>query len=183
MTATILAAFVQVGVKELMFASIPDICEPGQPFRLTCPHNAVFYTASAVYGLIGPQRQFGTKSIYHPELYAIIVGAILPIPFWLWERWRPGSIARYINTPLILNGVMFIPPATGINYSSWFTVGLVFQYFIRRYRFAWWSKFNYVTSAAMDSGERAFLAVDVGLVLMILTRRHGRVGDHGVPPS
>jgi hypothetical protein len=52
--------------------------------------------------------------------------------------------------------VSYIPPATGINYSSWFAVGFVFQYLIRRRNFAWWSKFNYITSAAMDSGECTF---------------------------
>jgi len=52
----------------------------------------------------------------------------------------------------VLNSVTLIPPATGINYSSWFAVGFVFQYLVRRKAFAWWSKFNYVTAAAMDSG-------------------------------
>ena len=55
--------------------------------------------------------------------------------------------------PIVLNGVSQIPPATGINYSSWFIVAFAFQYIVRRQRFAWWSKFNYVTSAAIDSGE------------------------------
>ena len=59
---------------------------------------------------------------------------------------------KYVSIPIILNGVSFIPPATGINYSSWFFVGFIFQYLIRRRNFGWWSKFNYVTSAALDSG-------------------------------
>jgi OPT family oligopeptide transporter len=153
LVATILAAFIQVGVKEWMFNNIHDICETHQPSRLTCPHNRTFYTASAIWGLIGPSRQFGKGSLYHPQLYAIAVGAVLPIPFWLWERRHPKSFVRYINTPIILNGVMFIPPATGINYSSWFVVGFIFQFFIRRRNFPWWSKFNYVLSAALDSGK------------------------------
>ncbi|KAH8115273.1 OPT oligopeptide transporter [Phellopilus nigrolimitatus] len=151
-TATILAAFVQVGVKEWMFANVKDICSPDQKSNLTCPHNQVFFTASAVWGLIGPNRQFGTSSIYHPQLYAMIIGAFLPVPFWLWQRRHPDSWIRYVSTPIVLNGVSFIPPATGINYSSWFFVGFIFQYLIRRRNFGWWSKFNYVTSAALDSG-------------------------------
>lgn len=58
---------------------------------------------------------------------------------------------------MVLNAVTYIPPATGINYSSWFAVGFLFQYYVRRRNFAWWSKFNYVTAAAMDSGEWFFL--------------------------
>lgn len=107
-------------------------------------------------GLIGPSRQFGKGSIYHPQLYAIIVGAFLPIPFWLWQRRYPNSWIKWVSTPVILNGVANIPPATGINYSSWFAVGFIFQYWIRKKNFAWWSKFNYVASSALDSGEWAF---------------------------
>jgi len=157
--ATTLAAFVQIGVKEFIFAHVKDICSVDQPSSLTCPHNQVFFTASAVWGLIGPSRQFGSGSLYHPQLYAIAVGAILPIPFWLWQRRYPQSWIRFVNTPVILNGVSYIPPATGINYSSWFAMGWVFQYWIRKRNFAWWSKFNYVTSAALDSGTVLSLIV------------------------
>lgn len=34
---------------------------------------------------------------------------------------------RYINVPVLLNGASYIPPATGINYSSWFIVGFIFR--------------------------------------------------------
>ena len=56
-------------------------------------------------------------------------------------------------TPIILNGVSYIPPAVGINFSSWFLVGFIFQYVIRKRNITWWSKFNYITSAALDTGE------------------------------
>ncbi|KAJ7189563.1 OPT oligopeptide transporter protein-domain-containing protein [Mycena pura] len=152
LVGTVVAAFLQVGVKTWIFGNIKDICMAGQKSQLTCPHNQVFFTASAIWGLIGPTRQFGPKSIYHPHLYALAIGAVLPLPFWFWQRRYPTSWIKYISTPVILNGVSGIPPATGINYSAWFAVGALFQYFIRKRNFAWWSKFNYVTSAALDSG-------------------------------
>ncbi|KIJ51353.1 hypothetical protein M422DRAFT_158620 [Sphaerobolus stellatus SS14] len=156
---TIICAFVQVGVKEWMFANIEGICEQNQKSRFICPHNDVFYTASAIWGLIGPARQFGDKSPYHPQLYALIAGALLPIPFYLWQRRYPKTRLKYINIPIMLNGCQYIPPATGINYSSWFFVAWIFQYQVRRRNFAWWSKFNYVASAAMDSGTTIALLV------------------------
>ncbi|KAL4079124.1 OPT oligopeptide transporter protein-domain-containing protein [Scleroderma citrinum] len=149
---TIMASFVQIGVKQWMFDNVPDICTPHQVSSLTCPQNQVYFTASAVWGLIGPTRQFGAGALYHPELYAIIIGAFLPVPFWLWQRRYPNSWVKYVSTPVVLTGVSFIPPASGINYSAWFATGFVFQYLVRRRNFAWWSKFNYVTSAALDSG-------------------------------
>lgn len=49
MVATTLAAFVQVGVKTLIFKNVKDMCDPNQSSQLTCPHNQVFFTASAVW--------------------------------------------------------------------------------------------------------------------------------------
>jgi len=152
LSATIVVPFIQLGVKQWMFDTIPGICLPKQKNLLTCPYSNVFYSASVLWGLIGPSRQFGTNSIYHPQLYAIIGGALLPIPIWLWQRRYPNSWNKFINTPLILTSVLAIPPATGMNYSSYFVVAFIFQYLIRRRNFAWWSKFNYVTSSALDTG-------------------------------
>ena len=152
LVATTLVGLLQVGVKEWMFVNIPDICQPNQKDALTCPHNQVLYTTSAIWGLIGPARQFGTDSIYHPQLYAIAIGAVLPLPFWLWQRKWPNKWNRFVNLPIVLNGIGLIPPATGINYSSWFLVGFIFQFLVRRRNFVWWSKFNYVLTAAFDCG-------------------------------
>ncbi|KAF9523850.1 oligopeptide transporter [Crepidotus variabilis] len=168
---TALAAFVQVGVKQWIFKNVPDICTPNQAYSLTCPANQVFFTASAVWGLIGPTRQFGTGSIYHPHLYAIVAGVFLPIPFWLYQRRYPKSWVRYVSIPVILNGVSKIPPATGINYSSWFLVGFFFQYLIRKRNFAWWGKFNYVLSSALDSGTV------IGVAVVFLTIQFPGVKD------
>ena len=193
MVATILAAFIQVGVKEWIFRNVSDICHPNQISQLTCPHNQVFYTASAVWwvlgsyvlcylfyiylpqlrGLIGPTRQFGTGSIYHPHLYAIIAGVFIPMPAYFWQRRFPNSWTRYVSTPVIIAGLSAIPPATGINYSSWFLVGFIFQYMIRKRNFAWWSKFNYVLSSALDSGTVIsimiiFFMLQVGVVFFFI---------------
>jgi hypothetical protein len=47
--ATIMVAFVQVGVKQWLFANVKDMCSPTQPSHLICPHNQVFFTASAIW--------------------------------------------------------------------------------------------------------------------------------------
>ena len=41
-----LVRHLQVGVKEWMFAHIPDICQLNQKDALTCPHNQVLYMTS-----------------------------------------------------------------------------------------------------------------------------------------
>jgi hypothetical protein len=68
------------------------------------------------------------------------------------QRLRPDSWAKYVSTPIVLIGVSFIPPATGINYSSWFVVAFIFQFLVRKRNFQWWGKYNYVLGAALDCG-------------------------------
>ena len=45
-----------------------DLCQKGQKGSLTCPHNQVFFTASAIWGLVGPKRQFGPGWVAIPLL-------------------------------------------------------------------------------------------------------------------
>lgn len=75
-------------------------------------------------------HQFGTGSLYHPIYWALLVGALIPIPFWLASRrWPKNTILKYISWPIIFTGNSFLPPGTGINYASWFTAGFIFRKF------------------------------------------------------
>lgn len=49
-------------------------------------------------------------------------------------------------------GLGDIPPACAVNFVPWTIIGFIFQYSIRRRHFAFWAKYNYVLSAALDSG-------------------------------
>lgn len=71
---------------------------------------------------------------------------------WLILRKWPKSIFRYVNIPVILSGNGNIPPATPMIYMSWFIVGTIFNKFIKNRWNGWWLRFNYITSAALDSG-------------------------------
>ncbi|KAG8831066.1 hypothetical protein FRC18_007173 [Serendipita sp. 400] len=150
--ATFVACFVVVGVQAWMFGNIPHLCELKHPDHFTCPQARVFGTASLIWGGIGPQRIFNAGQIYHPLLYFFLIGAILPIPFYLASRKWPQSWFKYVNLPVFMNGTSLMPPATGINFSSWAMTGFIFQYWIRRRHFQWWSRYNYILSAALDSG-------------------------------
>ncbi|KAF9029865.1 OPT oligopeptide transporter protein-domain-containing protein [Rhodocollybia butyracea] len=149
--ATIVAGTVQLGVQAWMFSNINGMCDRHQPDGFTCVSTRVFGTASIVWGVIGPARLFSKGSTYYGLLFFFPLGLIAPIVHWIaylkWPTWT-----RYINFPLIFTGTGLLPPATSINYVPWAIVGFVFQYLIRRRHFSWWTKYNYVLSAAMDSG-------------------------------
>jgi OPT family small oligopeptide transporter len=150
--ATLISCFVVVFVQIWMFEYIPNLCHPDNPDKFTCPGVRVFGTASLVWGGIGPARIFNFGEIYYPMLYFFLIGAILPIPFWLAARRWPHSWFKFVNIPVFMAGTGNLPPAAPINYSSWTLVGFIFQYLIRRRNFGWWSRYNYILSAALDSG-------------------------------
>ncbi|KAK0545172.1 hypothetical protein OC845_005226 [Tilletia horrida] len=143
---------VQVGVKTWAFNNIPDVCTEDARNHFYCPQAQTFYTASVIFGILGPDRSFGSKSQYSSMYWGLLFGFLIPIPFWIMGKKWPKSIARWISWPIILTGSSFIPPASGINLTSWFVAGLIFQFLVRKYKFRWWSKYNFVLAAALDAG-------------------------------
>jgi hypothetical protein len=85
-------------------------------------------------------------------MWWFVIGLLAPVPFWLLARRYPDSFWKYVHTPVILGATAIMPPAQPVMYPTWFIVGFIFQFYLYRYRHAWWGKFNYVLSAAMDSG-------------------------------
>jgi len=53
--------------------------------------------------------------------------------------------------PVIFSGTGAIPPASAVNYVPWAIVGFIFQYFIRRRHFSWWTKYNCESSVLVFS--------------------------------
>lgn len=162
--ATMLAGVINLAVARWLMESVPNICTPeGYPF--TCPSAHTFYSASIIWGTIGPARMFGNGSVYQSMLWMFLVGFLAPIPFWLASRkWPKIEWLKYVHIPLIFNATGMMPPATPINFSAWCAAGFVFMFWIRRYRHEWWVKYNYVTSAAFDSGVAIATLVIFGVV-------------------
>lgn len=150
--ATLWSCFVQIAVMNWALGSIPEVCTPKQESHYTCPQAHVFFTASIIWGVIGPERIFGTKGIYHPMMYFFLIGLIAPIAIWLLAKKFPRSNLRYVSTPIIFGGTAYIPPATIMTYATWGFVGTMFNKVIKGRHPGWWTEYNYITSAALDSG-------------------------------
>ena len=140
--ATIIGGTVQLGVQAWMFTNIPNMCDPKQKDGFICPSTEVFGTASIIWGVIGPQRQFSSGQIYYGLVFFFLAGAITPIATYLISLRWPNSVLRYVNWPVIFTGTSYIPPASVLNYVPWAIVGFIFNYVIRRRHFSWWTKYN-----------------------------------------
>jgi OPT family small oligopeptide transporter len=146
------SAIVQVAVFNWALGSIEDICQPDQKNGYTCPGASVFYTASVVWGVVGPARIFGAGAMYSALQWYWLVGAAMPvITYFAAKKW-PKSPIRYLHWPVIFGGNGLIPPATIYIYLCWGAIGMFFNGFIKRRFKGWWGKYNYITSAGLDTG-------------------------------
>lgn len=150
--ATIWSSIVQISVMNWALGNIEDICSPDQKSSYTCPGGNVFFTASIVWGAIGPARIFASGALYSPLMWCFLIGAILPFFTYYAAKKYPNSRFRYLSVPVMLGSLGAIPPATVYNLLCWGSVGFIFQKFIRGRYNPWWSKYNYITSAGLDSG-------------------------------
>ncbi|KAJ7106285.1 OPT oligopeptide transporter protein-domain-containing protein, partial [Mycena epipterygia] len=62
--ATIISSFVCTGVLNFQMTRTPDVCTAEQVDHYTCPNVNIFFTASVLWGTLGPKRMFGTSGIY-----------------------------------------------------------------------------------------------------------------------
>jgi len=150
--ASIFAIFSSIAAQNWAMGNIPDICSPHQKDRFTCPNLTIWDTSSILWGGIGPKRIFSAGGLYYPFVWFFFVGAILPVPFYFLARRYPRSFWRYVHIPVLLIGVDSVPPLTGLNFTSWFMAGFVFQWYMRRYHFRWWMRYNYLLSTGLDFG-------------------------------
>lgn len=151
--ACILGSLIQNGVLIWMLGHIDNICDSDQPNGYTCPQGRTNFTSSIIWGAIGPARLYSIGKQYSGLLHLFWIGALLPIlTFYLKKRYPHNTMLNAIHWPLFFAGTGNIPPATGVNYTTAFVVSLVFNKIIKMRYQHWWAKYNYILSAALDSG-------------------------------
>jgi hypothetical protein len=95
---------------------------------------------------------FSPGQIYSGLFLFFILGAITPVIIYFAAKKYPKSPVKYLIAPLLFGGPGAIPPATPLNYFSWGIVGFVFQFWIKKRHFRWWSRSNFLTSSGLDLG-------------------------------
>ncbi|PYH43902.1 small oligopeptide transporter, OPT family [Aspergillus saccharolyticus JOP 1030-1] len=163
MVAGVWSSIVQIAVMNWGLSTIKDVCSLDQVNNYTCPNGRVFFNASVIWGLIGPQRIFSPGQMYVNLQWFWLAGALLPVLIYIGARMYPKSNIRFLNAPLIFGGAGLIPPATPLNYLSWGLVGMIFNKYIRDKFRGWWMHYNYILSAGLDVG------LDLCTILIFLT--------------
>ncbi|KAJ2006719.1 hypothetical protein GGI04_000133 [Coemansia thaxteri] len=131
---------------------IPNMCRPeGYPW--VCRSTNLVYSASIIWNLIGPLKVFGEGSPYSPLLWGFLFGLFLPVPVYLLQRRFPRCTwLKHVYIPVVLSGIVGLPPMPPVDFPMWFLFGFVFNFLIHRYWNMWWQKYNFTLSAGLDSG-------------------------------
>lgn len=173
--STVLAALVNVGVQRWMRFNIDGICNTDQSNGFICANGRTIYNASIIWGAVGPQRMFSPGAMYNAILWFFLIGVIVPFGTYALHRRWPRKWFGKLNAPVFFTGPGNIPPATGVNYASFALIGFIFNYLIKKRWRAWWTKYNYVLSAGLDSG----VAIATVVIFLCVTYPGGKLSWWG----
>ncbi|KAK8927024.1 Oligopeptide transporter [Metarhizium anisopliae BRIP 53293] len=176
----VITCFVAVATQNFILNNVEGLCTPDQPSRFTCAGDgAPLYANSLMWGLLGSERMF--NSVYPLFKWCFLIGAVVAVVFLagqgLGPKYLPGvrerirsrmSPARFrrldrtlfrfvaslmwLNPVLIIQGIQHWAPSNMAYKTPGFILSYIFMYWLPRHRLAWWSKYNYVLSAALTAG-------------------------------
>ncbi|KAI9598123.1 putative oligopeptide transporter 3 [Syncephalis fuscata] len=175
LTGSLIAGTVNVLAAYMMFSIMPDICRTEAWY---CRTAHVFFNTSVVWGVIGPQRMFGTEGYYSGLIWWFLLGLLLPLPFWLLARRYPNTWLDNVNIPVLLASTANMPPAYPGSYPAWFTVALA-SWLTLRYRRSWWERYNYILSASLDAG----VAIASLIIFFAFTNNNIKLDYWGTRPD
>ncbi|KAF8182489.1 peptide transporter MTD1 [Mycena galopus ATCC 62051] len=91
--------------------------------------------------------------------FSILIGLVVPVPFWIVHRFFPKLGANHVVTPILCWTLGYL--SVGINSSvfSTFLLAVFSQFYLRRYRPRWFRKYNFLLSAALDGGTQVMVFV------------------------
>ncbi|GAO17649.1 hypothetical protein UVI_02002110 [Ustilaginoidea virens] len=90
MVATFVSTIICAGVIKFQM-DIPGVCTLNPPMRFKCPSPTTFFTASVLWGSIGPIKVFGRNGQYKWLLLGFPLGVALVLAFYGLKKLFPNS--------------------------------------------------------------------------------------------
>ncbi|KAK3496216.1 OPT oligopeptide transporter protein-domain-containing protein [Neurospora crassa] len=151
--ATLVSTFICTGILNFQMNDIPRVCTNEAPNKMTCPGINTFFTASVLWGTIGPKKIFGHNGQYTALMLGWPLGLLLPVITWYIQKKFPQKKwLRQIHPIVLLYGAMYWAPYN-LSYvipSVW--IGWLSWIWCRSRFLGFWSKYNFVLSAAFTTG-------------------------------
>ncbi|QWU88306.1 hypothetical protein CA3LBN_002571 [Candidozyma haemuli] len=149
--SVILNSLMSVGVLNLAINEVQDFCHPHQPQKFTCPGSTTVYSASVLWGVIGPKKVFG--GLYPILQWCFLIGFLLAFPCWALKKYYGRTIVGKYFHPIVFSfGIMIYAPYNLSYYTPGMILSFFFMYVIRKKFTAWWEKYNYILSGGLTGG-------------------------------
>ncbi|CAF1481374.1 unnamed protein product, partial [Didymodactylos carnosus] len=160
---TCVSAIVSYSITDHFLNTVHNMCTTNGDW--TCVQTISFYNKS-IWTIIGLNTMFGKTGIYRNILWCFLLGAVLPIPFWLLSKKYPYvKWLNYVHIPVMLSAVSQLPYIPPGNILSWVLVGFIFKVVIRKW---WLDRYALLFSAAMDAG----VGICIIFIYFILTNKN-----------
>ena len=156
MFSILIASFLGLAVLNFQIANIANYCAPNNTQKFTCPGATVFYNASILWGVIGPKKVFG--GLYPILQWCFLIGFLLAFPCIAFKKYGPKKYTKYFQPTLMVGGFVFYAPYNLSFFTGGVYISTMFMWFLKSRYLAWWQKYNFVLSGAMDAGV-AFSAI------------------------
>lgn len=151
MFMVLIQVLVSLGVLNWSISNISDYCKPDQASSFTCPDATTYYNSSVLWGAIGPKRIF--EGVYPILKWCWLMGALIGLGFGAWKVFAPRFFPTWFNPLVVVGGMINMAPPYNLTYMTPGAIANVFsQFYMRRYKFRLWQKYNYVLSAGFSSG-------------------------------
>ncbi|KAK1991360.1 OPT oligopeptide transporter [Colletotrichum falcatum] len=137
-------------------------------------------TACIQYALVGPKRLFAS-SFFKPVIYGFPAGAIAPIIIWALHKKFPKARFDLWNTTIFFASAATFHGNLSTGPFTAFLVGTFFNFYLYRYRRAFWNKWAYISGAALDTGFNAnllFIFIFLGTTGAIMVKWWGNNADN-----
>lgn len=151
-----IASFVQLGILNFVLTNIDNYCDPHNKQKFTCAGSRTFYSASILWGVIGPKKVF--NGLYPILQYCFLIGFLIAIPAVVFKFYAPRKYTKSFEPSVVILGVMSFAPTNLTYYTGGLYASIAFMYYVKTRYEAWWQKYNYLLSAALTAGV-AFSAI------------------------
>ncbi|OJJ49109.1 hypothetical protein ASPZODRAFT_13846 [Penicilliopsis zonata CBS 506.65] len=161
---TLLGPFVNYGVSQILITHERRYLDGElSSNNWDAVNSRYFYSTSIIWGILGPKRFFADR--YPWVYYSFLVGPAAVLAVWLVHRWKPHwkLETRFNPTLMFLAGTNW-PYYPMANFFMSFLTAITFMGYLRKYKPAWWRKYNYLTGVGLDCGTQLMTLVGVFIV-------------------
>lgn len=149
--STLISCFISLAVINFSIHNITDYCEPNQPQKFTCPSARTFYSASVIWGVIGPQRVF--SKLYPILRWCFLIGFLLaPILFLVKKYFKKYQAVKYFEPVLVIGGFVIYAPYNLSYYTPGLIASFFFMHVIRNRYLNWFKKYTFLLSGSLSAG-------------------------------